>query len=184
MARILPSIEAVGRVARPFPLFARHALAESPYRSPPGFRIIGAFKLVGALLLLGAGVGVYRLFGRDVGDVLEHLAATFRLDPRNHYIDLAISKVADIEPARLRQIGVGTILYAILYGAEGVGLVLGKRWGGYLTVVATGSLVPLEVFEVYRKASAVRIGVLAINVAIVIYLVVKLIQERRAGARS
>ena len=107
-----------------------------------GLRVIGAFKLLGALLLFGAGIGVFRLLGRDVGEALEDLAATFHLDPHNHYIDRAISAASGVDAHRLKEIGVGTFLYALLYGAEGTGLVLGKKWGGYLTVVVTGAVDP------------------------------------------
>ncbi len=150
-------------------------------RGPIGFRIIGAFKLVGALLLFGAGIGVYKLAGHDVGGVLEEIAATCRLDPQSHYLHSAISYVSGIDRARLRAIGVGTFLYAALYAAEGTGLVLGKVWGGYLTAVVTGALIPLEVWEVLHHPEPKRIGVLVVNVAILVYVIVKLIQERRAA---
>ena len=150
-------------------------------RGPVGFRIIGAFKLVGALLLFGAGFGVFRLLGRDVGETLEGIAATFRLDPRNHYLHSAISWASGIDRDKLRAIGVGTFLYAGLYLAEGVGLVLGKVWGGYLTVVVTGALIPLEVWEVIHHPEIKRITVLVLNVAILVYVIWKLVQERRAA---
>ena len=153
----------------------------SKRRGPVGFRVIGAFKLVGALLLFGAGVGVYRLAGRDVGGVLEDIASTFRLDPNNHNIHSAISAVSGIDRAKLRAIGVGTFLYATLYAAEVIGLVLGTVWGGYLTAIVTGALIPLEVWEVFHKPEPKRITVLVVNVAVLIYVVWKLIQERRAA---
>ncbi len=150
-------------------------------RGPVGFRIIGAFKLVGALLLFGAAVGVYKLAGRDVGSTLEEIAATYRLDPHSHFFHAAISWASGIDSARLRAIGVGTFFYAALYAAEGIGLVFEKRWGGYLTVVVTGALIPLEVWEVIHKPEPKRITVLVVNVAVLIYVIWKLVQERRAA---
>lgn len=151
-------------------------------RGPVGFRVIGAFKLLGALLLFGAGIGVFRLLGRDVGEALEDLAATCRIDPNNHYIHGAISWASGIDRSRLKIIGVGTFFYATLYAAEGIGLVLGTTWGGYLTAIATGSLIPLEIWEVLEKPDGKRVAVLVINVAILGYVVWKLIQERRAAS--
>ncbi len=151
---------------------------------PVGFRIIGAFKLVGAILLFGAGIGVYKLAGRDVSETLEEMAATYRLDPHSHFFHAAISWVSGIDRAKLRAIGVGTFFYAMLYAAEGIGLVLEKAWGGYLTVVVTGALIPLEVWEVVHKPEPKRITVLVVNVAILIYVIWKLIQERRAAKAS
>jgi uncharacterized membrane protein (DUF2068 family) len=153
----------------------------SKRRGPVGFRIIGAFKLLGAVLLFGAALGVYRLAGRDVGGTLEEIAATYRIDPHNHVIHGIISWASGIDRARLKAIGVGTFFYATLYAAEGIGLVLQKVWGGYLTAVVTGALIPLEVWEVIHKPEPKRITVLVLNVAILAYVIWKLVEERRAA---
>jgi uncharacterized membrane protein (DUF2068 family) len=155
-----------------------------PRRGPLGFRIIGAFKIAGALMLFAAGIGVFRMMNKDVAETLEHTAMTWRLDPHNRYIDSAISWASRIDRTRLKEIGFGTFFYACLYLVEGIGLVLERRWAGYLTVVATGSLIPLELWEVYHKPNATKVVVLVVNVAIVVYLVWKLIQERREEARE
>ena len=64
----------------------------------------------------------------------------------------------------------GIILYAVLEGTEGIGLWLKRRWAEYLTVIATGLLIPYEVFEVYRRQTPLRVGGLLLNVAVVAYL--------------
>ena len=65
---------------------------------------------------------------------------------------------------------------------EGIGLLLRRRWAEYLTVVATGLLLPLEVYEIARKPNALRVVVLLANLVIVAYLLVKLGQAHRARA--
>lgn len=62
------------------------------------------------------------------------------------------------------------ILYAALEGTEGVGLYLRRRWAEYLTVFATGLLIPYEVWEVLHHATVFRVGGLVVNVAVVAYL--------------
>lgn len=37
-------------------------------------------------------------------------------------------------------------------------------------MLATGVLIPLEVIDVFRKVTVLRVGALAVNVAIVVYL--------------
>ena len=71
--------------------------------------------------------------------------------------------------------------YAALYATEGVGLWLQKRWAEYLTTIATASLIPFEIWELTRGASATKVAALAINIAIVIYLIWVLRTDRRAG---
>lgn len=41
-------------------------------------------------------------------------------------------------------LAIGAILYALLEGTEGVGLAMRRRWAEYLTVIATGILIPYE----------------------------------------
>ncbi len=160
----------------------------SPLDHPPsghdvlGFRVIGALKLAGALLLFAAGFGIFRLLNKDLGEVLEHYVSRLHLDPENRLVHGAIARLAGIDRAHLKAIGAGTFFYALLELVEGAGLLLQRRWAGYLTVIATGLLLPLEVYEIARKANAVRVAVLLANLVILAYLIVKLRQERRAGA--
>jgi uncharacterized membrane protein (DUF2068 family) len=62
------------------------------------------------------------------------------------------------------------IAYALVEGAEGVGLALRRRWAEYLIVLATGFLIPYEVWEVVHRVTLLRVGGLALNLAIVAYL--------------
>jgi uncharacterized membrane protein (DUF2068 family) len=68
--------------------------------------------------------------------------------------------------------GVVLAAYAVLEGVEAVGLWLGRRWAEYLTFVATVLLVPLEVYEIARRPTALKVLTLAINLIIVVYLMV------------
>jgi uncharacterized membrane protein (DUF2068 family) len=67
-------------------------------------------------------------------------------------------------------LGAGVILYALLELTEGVGLALRRRWAEYLTVIATGVLIPFEIWEVAHRLTLLRAGSLLVNVAVVGYL--------------
>ena len=136
-----------------------------------GLRLIGGFKFASGLLLVGLGVGLFRGAGGDPGDEAEYLIAALKLDPDSRYIHALIARVADVTPGQLRALGVGTFLYALLYLVEGTGLWLRKHWAEYLTVVATGLFIPLEIYEVARRVTPIRIGLLMVNVAILVYLI-------------
>ena len=134
-------------------------------------RLIAVFKFFKAALLIALGVGLFRLMHRDVGNVMEHWCEAFRLDPGSHFVNLALEKATKVSPGQVKKLGLGSFLYAVLFLAEGTGLWLRKRWGEWLTVIITGSLVPVEIYEIHRHPSYVKGAVLAINVAIVIYLI-------------
>jgi uncharacterized membrane protein (DUF2068 family) len=73
---------------------------------------------------------------------------------------------------------VGTFLYAGLFATEGVGLLLRKRWAEYFTIVTTGGLIPIEVFELTRHFTTTRLVVLILNVLTVWYLVARVRSPR------
>ncbi len=67
-------------------------------------------------------------------------------------------------------LAIGAFSYALLEGTEGVGLAMRKRWAEYLTVVATGALIPFEAYEVVHRVTLFRAGALLLNLAVVGYL--------------
>jgi uncharacterized membrane protein (DUF2068 family) len=67
-------------------------------------------------------------------------------------------------------LAIGAIAYALLEGTEGVGLAMRRRWAEYLTVIATGILIPYEAYEVIHRATLLKVGALLLNLAVVGYL--------------
>jgi uncharacterized membrane protein (DUF2068 family) len=67
-------------------------------------------------------------------------------------------------------VAIGAIIYALLEGTEGVGLAMRRRWAEYLTVIATGILIPYEAYEVIHHVTLFKVGALMLNLAVVGYL--------------
>jgi uncharacterized membrane protein (DUF2068 family) len=145
-----------------------------------GYWVIGAMKLASALLLGAACVGIFRLLNKDLGEALQRFVFRLHLDPENRLVHEAIYRAAGIDRRHLEALGAGTLFYALLHLIEGTGLLLRRRWAEYLTVVATGSLLPVELYEIARKPTAVRVGVLLVNLGILVYLFAKLVQGWRS----
>jgi uncharacterized membrane protein (DUF2068 family) len=76
-------------------------------------------------------------------------------------------------------VGIGA--YALLEGAEAVGLWWQKRWAEYLTFIATAVLLPLEIYELTHTVTPFKVIAFIINVAIVVYL---LFAKRLFGLRG
>ena len=70
----------------------------------------------------------------------------------------------------LTLIAISAIIYAALESTEGVGLAMRRRWAEYLTVIATGILIPYEAYEVIRHPTLFKVGALLLNLAVVGYL--------------
>jgi uncharacterized membrane protein (DUF2068 family) len=75
----------------------------------------------------------------------------------------------------------GLAIYAGIELIEAAGLWLGRRWGEYFAMVATSLGLPLEIYDLTVKVSATALVLLAINLALVLYLV---ITKRLFGVRG
>jgi uncharacterized membrane protein (DUF2068 family) len=64
------------------------------------------------------------------------------------------------------------------FEARPISVGLAKPWAEWFTAVITGSLVPLEIFEIYRHPTIIKVIVLLLNIAIVAYLVLRIRKEQ------
>jgi uncharacterized membrane protein (DUF2068 family) len=144
--------------------------------------LIGGFKLVKGLLLVVVGVGALHLVHKDVADVVAGWLDQVHVDPEGRLADRLLTRLLSVDDRKLRAISAGTFGYAALLLTEGVGLLLRKRWAEYFTVIVTGSFIPLELYELWRHVTPTRLTVIAINIAIVWYLIVLLRRGSHEGA--
>jgi uncharacterized membrane protein (DUF2068 family) len=146
----------------------------------PWLHFIAWFKIVKGALLLITALGLLTLLHQDVAKVIEKWIQALRFDPENKFAHAMLAKVGAWDDHGLKVVSAGTSAYAALFLTEGTGLLLRKRWAEYLTAIATGSFVPIEVFVLFREATVVKTLLLACNVAIVWYLVARLKRPRAA----
>jgi uncharacterized membrane protein (DUF2068 family) len=145
--------------------------------------LIAAFKLAQALLFVAIGVGALRLLHKDVGDVLGRAAHHLLFNPESKFVNFILEKASLLDDRLLRRIGAVVFVYAALDLVEGIGLYLEKAWAEYLTLAITGSFLPWEIFEVFRKVTPTRVSLLAVNAMVFFYLI-KLVAERGKRVRG
>jgi uncharacterized membrane protein (DUF2068 family) len=142
------------------------------------FRLIAFFKLLKALLLIAVGVAALKLVHADVASVLEKLVAMFGLGPGSRYVGRLLLEAAELTPTKIKDLAVGSFIYAGLFLTEGIGLWLLKRWAAWFTVIITSSLVPVEAYELYRHPTSTKVLVLMINLVVVAYLLYRMVSKR------
>ena len=133
-------------------------------------RLIALFRFSKALLLILAGAGALQLLRPEVAARAVEWVRAYPFAMR-----------ALQSPEHLEIAAAGAFCYAALFTTEGTGLWLEKRWAEYLTVIATISFIPFEVWEIVRKVTVVRVVLLVSNIAIVIYLIWRLTRQHRFG---
>jgi uncharacterized membrane protein (DUF2068 family) len=175
--KIRPSSRCYDRISSQFQQFEDQMTLKPSHRR--GLQLIAAFKLLKAFALLILGIGALKLLHQDLAALIKHWISIFQVDPHNHFIYKLLEKVPHLDDRRLKELSVGTFIYAAIFFTEGLGLAFGKRWAEYFTIITTASFLPIEVYELFERASIGKSFALLINLAVVAYLVRELRRTRK-----
>jgi uncharacterized membrane protein (DUF2068 family) len=145
-----------------------------PLRDKVILRLIAVDKAFRFLLFAALTVGVLLIAANETGvrDLYYRLLQDFRgtSDLPEHGLLHEIDRLLNLRSGTLELVGVGLAAYALLQATEAVGLWTGKRWAEYLTFVATGLFIPIEVWELTVSQTPLKVAALMINLAILAYL--------------
>ncbi len=159
-------------------------------RSAFVLRLLAVERWVRGVVLILLAIGVFELrstqvslkqvFDRDLRS-LRPFFNQIHFNVSDSATVSSIEKTLHAKSSTLTLIGIAVLVYGLLQIAEGIGLWSLKRWGEYVAVVGTTIFIPLEVYEITEKASWLKVVVLLINVAAVVYL---LLSKRLFGIRG
>jgi uncharacterized membrane protein (DUF2068 family) len=135
-------------------------------------QLIAIFKLAKALVLLVIGFSLVVLHLRQAWlDRLIDWTDDELMLVHSHIAKILMEKFENaLLGEHLRTTGVLALIYGAVLTVEGLGVYFKKRWAEYLMIVATASLIPLEVYHFIHKPSVVKVIVILLNVAVVGYL--------------
>ena len=139
--------------------------------------LIAVFKFVKGALLLMLAFGALTLLHKDVASQVEHWLDQLRIDPDNKFIGTLLSKLQLVHTKELKEMSVLGAGYAAVFLVEGTGLLFRKRWAEWLTIVVTSSLMPLEIFALIKQFTVVRLIVMLVNAAVVLFLIYRVRQK-------
>jgi uncharacterized membrane protein (DUF2068 family) len=139
--------------------------------------VIALFKFLKGAILLALAFGALSFLHKDVAAHVEHWLDQLRIDPDNEFIGALLSKLQLLHTKELKELSALGAGYAALFLTEGTGLLFRKRWAEWLTIVATSSLMPFELYELLKEFTAVRLLALLVNAAVVLYLIYLLRQK-------
>jgi uncharacterized membrane protein (DUF2068 family) len=149
-------------------------------RGMVSLRAIAVLKLGQAMVLALLALATLHLLRPEVTADVQEWIGNLPVDSQHDLIWRGLTLLFDAPRGHAEALAFGTLLYALLFGVEGAGLWRGLRWAEWLTVFATTSFVPLEVWEIVHRPSMVKAGLIALNVAVVWLLIRHLRQPRSA----
>lgn len=142
-------------------------------------RVIVLYKAIKGALQILLGIGLFVLVLAGHADALQGLAAILRHNASQAWALRAASYLMRVAtPRHVELTALALALDGVLSGVESWALHTRRWWAEWLVVLASGSLLPYEVFELVRHFRVGRVLVLVVNAVIVVYL------ARRAWRRG
>jgi uncharacterized membrane protein (DUF2068 family) len=141
-----------------------------PQKGTTSLRVIGIFKLGQSLLIAAVALAALHLIRPSVAAQVREWMADLPYDAQQDYARRTAGWLLGLPPGHAKALAGGTLLYSLLFAVEGVGLLFKKRWAEWLTVVATASLIPFEVWEVAHRPGNIKVLIIVVNVAVVYFL--------------
>lgn len=149
-------------------------------------KTVAVFEAVKGGLVLLAGFGLLSLLHRDLRALAVNLVDWLHIDPAKHYASSFIEAAAQITDTRLWFIAGFGCVYAAFRFTEAYGLWKARTWAEWLAVVSGGIYLPVEIYELARRFTWIRITALTANLAVVVLMIFVLVQNRKraeVGAR-
>jgi uncharacterized membrane protein (DUF2068 family) len=135
-----------------------------------GIRVIAALEAAKGLVVLIAGLGLLRFVHQDLEMLAEDLVRHFHLNPASRYPRIFLELADRLADVRLWLLALMAFAYASLRLVEAYGLWLHRRWAEWLAVASGALYVPIEIYELFKGLTPMKVATLALNVAIVAYM--------------
>ena len=119
---------------------------------------------------------------RDLPGIVAEFRTRWHLDPSGHIPELAKMLMHDLTGSRLHLLIMLAAIYALMRFVEAYGLWFEKRWAEWFALVSGGVYLPVEIYELAKGFSWLKMGVFAINLVIVGYMMLLLFRGKAAIA--
>ncbi len=136
-----------------------------------GLKVIALFEAFKGLLVLLTGLAAFTLMHKDIQVVAEQLVGHLHLNPAKHVPKIFIEAAGNLTDGRLRALAFFALLYATMRFVEGFGLWFAKRWSEWFALLSGGIYLPIEIYELAKGFTWLKICFTSINLTVVLYMI-------------
>ena len=135
-----------------------------------GVHVIAIFEALKGLVVLSAGFGLLHFIHHDLQLAAEELVRHSHLNPARHYPRVFIEAAGRTSDARLWFLAGLAFLYSTVRLTEAWGLWYLKTWAEWFAIISGSIYLPIEIYEIAKHVTVLRVAVFLTNALIVAYL--------------
>jgi uncharacterized membrane protein (DUF2068 family) len=147
-------------------------------KRPIGLKIIVAYKA--ALCLLLTLTAIILLLALNNHSRLIAFSESYLQEGKLSLIETFVEKILTQRPKTIEYGGIVAGVYALITAVETIGLWYQQVWAEILVSILVGSSIPLEIYELLKSFSLLKLMVFIANVAIFLYLLRFVFQHLRS----
>lgn len=147
-------------------------------------RAVATFEFSKGVFVIVMGTCALALVHKDLWLYAESLLALFHVNTDRHSAQVFLAFADNVTDAKLWAAARIAFAYGALRMAEAYGLWRGREWAEWLALVAGSLLLPFEIRELMRGITAWRSALFVGNVAVVLYMLYVIRENRRERQRA
>ncbi|HEY6350955.1 MAG TPA: DUF2127 domain-containing protein [Candidatus Angelobacter sp.] len=149
-----------------------------------GLRGIALFEAAKGLLALLLGIGLLSIRHKDLEAMASRFLGLLHINPDHHFHHQVLQAAGRVTSHSIWLFVFGMVVYALIRFAEAIGLWLERVWAEWFAIISGSMYLPWEIYELIRRQTWIRWGILSVNVIIVIYLVWLRIEMHKSRERN
>lgn len=137
--------------------------------SAVGLRAVASFEAFKGIVVLLLGIALLAIH-QDAEDFAANLLYHLHIDPDKRLAHVLMDAATKVTDARLWTIAAAALSYASVRFIESWGLWNRRVWAEWFALLSGAMYLPWEILKLAERVDWQRIGVLAINLLIVLYM--------------
>jgi len=146
-------------------------------------RAVASLELIKGLIVLAGGFGVLMLTHKDPGDVADWCLTVLHISPDHHFAQVFLDWADTLTDTKLWVVAGVAAVYSTLRFVEAYGLWKARAWAEWIALISGTLYLPFEIYKVMQNQNLFHLSVLAVNLAVVVYMAYVLLDARASKAR-
>jgi uncharacterized membrane protein (DUF2068 family) len=154
------------------------AVFPGPYDT--GLKTAAIFEALKGGAVLVAAIGLVSLVHENAQGVVDEIVRHSHLNPASRYPRVFLDAIHSLNSARLWLLATGALLYASIRFIEAYGLWHERTWAQWFGAISGSIYLPIEIYELLRGVTVVKVVLFVVNLGIVAFLGRTLYLDRRS----
>src|ERR1700676_1778545 len=146
-------------------------------------RAVASLELIKGLIVLAAGFGVLLLTHKDPGDVADWCLSVLHISPDHHFAHVFLDWADTLTETKLWVVAGVAAVYSTLRFIEAYGLWKARPWAEWIALISGTLYLPFEIFKLMQNPNLFHGSVLAVNLAVVLYMAYVLLDSRASKVK-